>query len=241
MIPVQGNILPAILAVAAILVIFPLYYLVIPCRGAVPDSSMIIPDPAPGATLKFIIRKMTGFILIAIIPALIFFVILGIKPSSAGIKAGSWNSVWYPLLGAIPVSAVITFFSAGNPKLKGMFPELRTRDWYSRHLFVSVSCWLVYIFGYEFTFRGILWFLCANAFGFWWALPVNILLYSLAHIPQGRMMVLSAIPFGIVLCLLSAMAGSFLPAFLLHAVTAVTMELSSFYHNPEFRFVNKKI
>jgi membrane protease YdiL (CAAX protease family) len=41
-----------------------------------------------------------------------------------------------------------------------------------------------YIFGYELLFRGIVWFTCFEAFGFWPALLINLFLYAVVHLQK---------------------------------------------------------
>ena len=63
--------------------------------------------------------------------------------------------------------------------------------------------WAIYLFGYEFLFRGILLFPLAETVGVWPAIAVNIALYSATHIPKGLDETLGAIPLGLVLCWLT--------------------------------------
>jgi membrane protein implicated in regulation of membrane protease activity len=46
-------------------------------------------------------------------------------------------------------------------------------------------------------------------------------------------MAIGALPVGIILCILSQLTGSFIPAFLIHSLIAVLTDLFSLYHNPE--------
>jgi membrane protease YdiL (CAAX protease family) len=86
---------------------------------------------------------------------------------------------------------------------------------------VTIGGWILYILGYEFLFRGVLWVTCYAAFGLWAAFAVNIVLYALAHLDQGRFMTYGAIPFGALLCYLAYLTGSFFFAFLIHSWLAV--------------------
>jgi membrane protease YdiL (CAAX protease family) len=133
----------------------------------------------------------------------------------------------------IIVTAIVSFKLSKSRKVQEKSPELKIRDWYPRHIILSVSAWLFYILGYEFLFRGVLWFLCSEAFGCWSALAINLLLYAMVHLPQGKLIAIGTLPVGIILCLLSQLTGSFIPAFLIHSLIAVFTDLFSLYHNPE--------
>jgi membrane protease YdiL (CAAX protease family) len=124
------------------------------------------------------------------------------------------------------------FLASKSSSVQKISPELKLKDWYPRHLILSASVWVCYLFGYELLFRGILWFLCRSAFGFWPALIINLALYSLVHLPKGKELAVSVIPAGVIFCLLSELTGSFLPAFLIHSSIAILTEEFSIYHNP---------
>ena len=46
--------------------------------------------------------------------------------------------------------------------------------------------WFLYLFGYEFLFRGVLLIPLIDPLGMWPAIAINIAVYSATHIPKGR-------------------------------------------------------
>lgn len=162
---------------------------------------------------EFISYKLTGILFTGILPFVFFVLILNLSPSRIGLVIGRTFEFWYLLIILILVAVFISFISSKTRKIQQRSPELRIRDWYPEHIILSASAWLFYLLGYEFLFRGVLWFLCNEAFGFWPALFINLLLYSLVHLPQGKVMAIGTLPVGLILCLLSHLTGSFLPAF----------------------------
>jgi len=186
-------------------------------------------------TLEFVSYKMTGILFTGVIPFIIFVLILRTEPSRIGLITGRTFHFWYLLVLLMLLTAVLSFNLSKGRDVQERSPELKLIDWFPRHVVISVSAWVIYILGYEFLFRGILWFLCYEAFGFWPALAINLVLYFLVHLPQGKFMAIGALPVGIVLCLLSWLTGSFIPAFLIHSLIAVLTDLFSLYHNPEVR------
>ena len=192
----------------------------------------LFPSGSVGS-LNFISYKLTGILFTGIIPFILFILILKTEPSRIGLVIGSTFHFWYLLILLVLVTALLSFNLSKGKNVQERSPELKIMDWFPRHIVLSVSSWVLYILGYEFLFRGILWFLCSEAFGFWPALFINLLLYFLVHLPQGKFMAIGALPVGIVLCLLSQVTGSFIPAFLIHSLIAVLTDLFSLYHNPE--------
>ncbi len=192
----------------------------------------LCPSGSDGS-LQFISYKLTGILFTGIIPFIIFVLIFKTEPSRIGLVIGRTLHFWYLLILLILVTAVVSFNLSKGRSVQQRSPELKLSDWFPRHIVLSVSGWVIYILGYEFLFRGVLWFLCFEAFGFLPALVINLLLYFLVHLPQGKFMAAGVLPVGIVLCLLSQLTGSFIPAFLIHSLIAVLTDLFSLYHNQE--------
>ena len=96
--------------------------------------------------------------------------------------------------------------------------------------------WAIYLFGYEFLFRGILLFPLAETVGVWPAIAVNIALYSATHIPKGLDETLGAIPLGLVLCWLTLASGTIWIAFLVHVAMAWTNSLTALKHHPDIHY-----
>lgn len=186
-------------------------------------------------SVDFLSYKLSGIIFTGVVPFIVFLGILNLSPSRVGFVAGRTPGYWYILLVLILITLTVSFFSSKSTKIRARSPELRLKDWYPKHVILSAGTWVLYLLGYEFLFRGVLWFMCVEAFGFWPALTINIILYSLVHLPQGVRMAVGTIPVGIIFCLLSSLTGSFLPAFIIHSFIAVSTEMFSLYHEPEVR------
>lgn len=223
----------ASLAIFSVLLLFCLYYYTAKRKILLKYFIRPLFPSRSAESLEFISYKMTGILFTGIIPFVVFVLIMNVSPSGTGLIIGRAFQFWYLLIILILITTIISFKSSKSRKIQEMSPELKLSDWYPRHIILSVSAWLFYILGYEFLFRGVLWFLCSEAFGFWPALFINLLLYSLAHLPQGKLVAIGTLPIGIILCLLSHLTGSFIPAFLIHSVIAVLTDLFSLYHNPE--------
>ena len=230
----------AVFAILSVLILFFLYYYLTSKRVFSNFFLKILSDSVSEESLKFVSDKVAGIIFTGITPYFIFILIFKILPSDAGFAPGRIYQIKLILAGLILVTLFVSFLSSKNQKIQDRSPELRIKTWHLGHLLLSSAGWMVYIFGYEFFFRGILWFLCYSAFGFWPALAVNILLYSLVHIPKGMLIAIGAIPLGIIFCILSYTSGSFFPAFLIHATMAISAEIFSVCNNPEFKFQIKK-
>ena len=97
--------------------------------------------------------------------------------------------------------------------------------------------WVVYLFGYELMFRGILLFATVPIMGAWPAIILNTAFYAIVHMPKSRKETISAVPFGIVLCLITLTTGTFWVAFIVHCGLALGTFFFSLKINPEMKIV----
>jgi len=224
----------AVISIASVTGLFA-FYNFLDHRKVITDLlKRYIPYLFKNESIEFAGEKSTGILFTGIIPFIIFVLILDIEPALLGLTVGKFTEFWYLYL-LLPVIAVLSsFFISKNPVIQAGAPRLRLKNWELRHLLLTVACWVIYLLGYEFLFRGILWFTCYNAFGFWLALGINTVLYSAVHLPKGKFMAVGTIPLGILFCLLSHITCSFCLAFLIHVCMASAIEIFSLYHNPEF-------
>ena len=85
---------------------------------------------------------------------------------------------------------------------------------------------IVFLFSYEFFFRGVLFFSLLELNGLFIAITITTLLYVLIHVFDTKKEIIGAIPFGIILCLFSYYTHSIWIAFLIHMTLSVVYELS---------------
>jgi membrane protease YdiL (CAAX protease family) len=115
-------------------------------------------------------------------------------------------------------------------------PQPGIKTWTLKYLAINVFGWVIYILGYEFFLRGVLWFTCLRAFGPGPALLINVALYALVHSGQGKEMILGSIPLGLIFCLITWLTGSIFFVFILHSWIAISMDIFAIYNNKELRF-----
>jgi len=181
----------------------------------------LIHSGKPDSLAVFFLVKIAGLFIFGIIPFVVLIFYTGFVNQGDLLTPGSSWQYWYILP---VVFSVITFLSYSTSRRKNdgfSKPAVRLKKETPEYRFVTISGWILYILGYEYLFRGILWISCYVAFGFWVAFAINVVLYVLAHLDQGYFMTLGAFPFGILLCYLTFLTGSFLFAFLVHSWLAV--------------------
>ncbi len=226
----------AVITIIYVIIAFALYYFItklIPARR-------ILVRPERDPILSFISEKITGFLLFGAVPFLFFAINSGLKSSVSILTPGKSEHYWYILLILFIIITFLTFNGSKRKAIQERSPRIRIKNWTIKYCIIAISGWIIYILGYEFLFRGILWLVCYRAFGLWVTLLINIVLYAAVHIDQGLAMSLGAVPFGILLCLLTFLTGSFLFAFLIHGWLAIATEIFSVYNNPDLSFSFRK-
>ena len=139
-----------------------------------------------------------------------------------GIRPASFGQVFVTCL--LIAVAILLGFSTAQRK----YSTCKTAA--SGHLFSSAFIALYFLLRisflaiYETWFRGCLLTDCIESVGVTAAIVVNIFLYSLLHVVNGRQEVKACIPLGLLFCSLCAWTGSAWPAILIHIAMTVSYE-----------------
>ena len=189
------------------------------------------------ASLKHIFfTKYFGFISMGILPTILCLVFLPeLTLADLGLtfiyKTAQFSIFW--ILGLSILIIPLVYFSAKKPKNLVNYPQIRAKVWTKKMIFINALGWFLYLFGYEFLFRGILLIPLIEPLGMWPAIAINIALYSATHIPKGLDETIGAIPLGFVLCLLTISSGTIWIAFIVHVVMAWTNTFTALKFHPE--------
>jgi membrane protease YdiL (CAAX protease family) len=195
---------------------------------------------ADTASLKHIFfTKAFGFFSMGVVPTIIcLMVIPDISLGQYGLtiipETTLFTLAWTAGLCVLVIP--LAFMSAKNPKNFVNYPQIRSKVWTKKTLFLNLLGWAIYLFGYEFLFRGVLLIPLVEPLGVWPAIAINIALYSATHIPKGLDETIGAIPLGIVLCLLTLASGTIWIAFIVHLAMAWTNSLTSLKFNPDINY-----
>ena len=191
------------------------------------------------ASVKHIFfTKYFGFISMGIFPTVIclfFLPDLTLFKLGLGFRSETFlfSIVWILCLSVIIIPLV--YLSAKNPKNLVNYPQIRAKTWSLKMIFINALGWFLYLFGYEFLFRGILLIPLLEVLGIWPAIVINIALYSTTHIPKGLDETIGAIPLGFVLCLLTIASGTIWIAFIVHLIMAWTNTFTALKFHPEMK------
>lgn len=215
------------IAVAATIVLYLVYYLVV-------VSSLL--DRLRDTIAGVIAKRMAGVVILGGGSALTAWLFLPFDLTGLGLTLAIPPSTWLWVGSASVVIVIGCIATAHKPENFEVYPEMRVPRWGVGPVAANlVSCGL-YMFAYEFLFRGFLLFACLAAMPAPFAIAVNIALYALAHVPKGPREALGSIPLGVVLCLSAIDTGAIWAAFLIHVIMSQLNDYLAVRANPAMRF-----
>ena len=116
----------------------------------------------------------------------------------------------------IPLGAI----NAKGKEHLAMYPQVRMVKWNLIEYTTNLLSWGLYLLGYEFLFRGILFLGLLPFVGLYTAVFINTILYAGAHLYKGKKETLGSIPLGVILCLITAQTETIWTAFAVHWIMA---------------------
>lgn len=191
------------------------------------------------STKHIFFTKYFGFISMGIAPTIVCLIMIPeVSLADYGLtfipETTMFSIIWTVGLSAliIPLASI----SARKPKNLVNYPQIRAKSWTRKTYILNLLGWALYLFGYEFLFRGILFIPLVEPIGLWPAIAINIALYSATHIPKGLDETIGAIPLGLGLCILTLASGTIWIAFLVHVAMAWTNSLTALKFHPDIHY-----
>jgi len=189
---------------------------------------------------RFVIfQKIVIIFFYGFIPLCLILIAEG-APADSGL---GFSKPGFTLVSGLSIGAIlalVNFLNRRNPDNLAMYPVIRKKEWTLSLLWLSALSWVVYIFSYEFLFRGYLLFGMFQESGVWYAVVTNLVLYSLVHVPKGWKEAVGSIPLGFVLCIICLRAGNMFPAFIAHSCLALSNEWFALSAHPAINLVMKR-
>lgn len=185
--------------------------------------------------LYVIAKRVAGFVLLGVLPLVILLLPANnttLERVGLGFNQGTGRFAIISILLMSLLIIPVVSYGARKPAIFELYPEIRVSRWTGGLIFTEMMTWAVYLLGYEVLFRGVLLFGLAGSLGPVPAVAINVIMYSAAHIPKGKTEALAAIPFGLVLCILTLHSGAIWIAFIVHVINAFAMTLAAIRANP---------
>ena len=172
----------------------------------------------PGVPWHIFTAKAWGFVTMGVVPAVVLHQAIGWGPEALGLAwpAAQNALIWKWTLGL--GAAVIGVAALGARKFDPQYPQVQAREWTGSMMAVNWLGWALYLAGYEFLFRGVLfhWSRC-------WVRPTvsirTVFGYACTQrTGRGHW----RHPVGVLLCWVTLQTESLWPAILVHIFMAWT-------------------
>lgn len=190
-----------------------------------------------GSVWTTITIRASALPLLGIMPAILMLKFSGLSLSEMGLSMdiGEKGLLWTAIASVIIIPS--SFFFSKQEKNLSQYPQIRCRQWPLSTILLSSLSWMLYLFPYEFLFRGVLLFAAEHELGYWPAVVLTTVIYSFAHYLKNTKEVVGSTIIGTLLAIATLNTGSIWTAFLIHSVMAISNDLFSFFHHPEMKFV----
>jgi membrane protease YdiL (CAAX protease family) len=164
-----------------------------------------------------IFLNVSGIFLFGILPALI-------HPFPSFFVQENSMLKMFVLITLVLITSLVAFRVAEKDLRKSSFavdPTLLSLNFLSFYFLVRI----LFVSAYELWFRGFFLEYSIANYGIVLAVVINVVLYVLLHVVNGKREMLSCIPFGILLCLMAIWFGSPLPAVFIHLALTIPYDI----------------
>jgi membrane protease YdiL (CAAX protease family) len=186
-----------------------------------------------GQIRKILFNRLLGALLFGAVPFAVGIIYFNKSVAELGLntKLNFETIVSFLIVGTL--ATIVNFFAARTADNLKVYPQIRCKEWNKPLLFASAISWVIYLIGYEIMFRAFLFSICLYELGLLPAILINVVIYSVTHIPKGYKEALGAIPLGFIFCFVTYFSGSILAAILIHIVLSLSSEWFSIKYNPQ--------
>lgn len=216
-------------------VVYSIYWFIYEARAKVYAN-----QPVLGFTDKdnyTIFTKFVGFIILGMVPLVLFYILFSGQKGMllTGLYLHGYQLsatlIWVGIFSALVLP--LSWIMAKSKNSKEQYPEVRNFPLSRKKFGLYLVSWMFYLLGYEFLFRGILFLFLAHTMGVAVALPINVALYTFAHIPKGAGETIGSFILGFVFCVAAIETGSIWAPFLMHLVMALSGNVFPVLRNSE--------
>ncbi len=194
---------------------------------------------APSELKLFLSRKLSGFIVLGVIPGILYFLIIKPAVSFKDMFNGNFPSSIYVIISLVTIIFLITYLNQkSNPHRSSL--KMKISEWNFYLFGINALGWIIYLSAYEFLFRGILLFECYENFGFWPAIAINVVIYSAIHMVNSKEEAIGALFFGTIACYFTLWQGTILIPLMMHIALSLSSDYFSIRMNKYLKFVKSK-
>jgi uncharacterized protein len=185
-------------------------------------------SPASGPAAQYY-YFLASFILLAIIPALIWRLGFGHKFSEMGLSLGNFKYTLIFTLIGLAVMAILAFLSSSDPAFQAEYPLFRGLLTNPANLGSYILMYGLYYIGWEFFFRGFMLFGLEKPFGKTFSILIQTIPSCLVHIGKPDAEIFSSIIAGLVFGWVAFRCRSIWPLFFSHWALGALLDVFIIY------------
>ena len=167
---------------------------------------------------------LTSFVLLGLVPLVIVLLVLRQPLAAYGIQIGDRVKTVRSALLSLPVLIVAAYIASQDPSVTADYPLNRAAGDSTTAFALHVAIYLLFYFGWEFTFRGYLLFGLADRLGVSAAIMVQVMASSLLHIGKPPIETFLAMPMGIYWGWIAIRTRSIGSTFVQHASLGIALD-----------------
>lgn len=219
-------------------VIFYYIYFYFITSGSPEKFCSTIIQPARKKIALFLLKKFSGFLILGLIPGVIYYYSLSRDFGKFGFSADQYMNNLLVIFPLVTIIAIILFINQKANKQNNSL-QINLSEWNILLFLLNAAGWIIYLIGYEFLFRGILLFECYISFGFWPAIAINVTIYSALHMVNGKDQTIGALIFGGIACYFTLSRGSVLIPVIMHVSLSILSDYFSIKYNTSLSFIRQ--
>jgi len=176
--------------------------------------------------IEYIFWLSSEFVVLFILPVLLIKFVLKEKITDYGVKLGDKKTGFFITGVSILVMIPVLWFVSSLPSFQNAYPQCdEVRDNWTFFL-IYEFCFLLYMTGWEFLWRGYTLFGLKEKFGYY-AILIQTIPFTILHNGKPELETFSAILAGIILGILALRTGSFIYGVIIHTAVMFMIDLIS--------------
>lgn len=166
-----------------------------------------------------------NFLLLFLLPAVVWRLAYGVGPADLGLRIGDWRSSlrYAALYGGVTIPLIV--LASRWADFQGYYSRYLHSEQAPWVIALALGGWVLYFFAWEFHYRGFLLFALEPRFGVF-AIAIQTIPFTMTHFGKPWPETASAIIAGVALGWWALRTRSFLGPWLLHWVCSALMQIS---------------
>jgi membrane protease YdiL (CAAX protease family) len=172
---------------------------------------------------------LSSFILLGLIPVLIWLLGFKFKLSELGLGSGNFKRTLFFTGIGVPVMALLAYFSSNDPAFQAEYPLFRGLLTDRSEIIPYLLMYGLYYVGWEIFFRGFMLFGLKDKFGETYSILIQTIPSCLVHIGKPDAEIFSSIIAGIAFGWIAFRCRSIWPILICHWALGVFLDLFIIY------------